>query len=63
VAWRRRKLQSQLRVKLAALEKEARHLGFKGKPDVVAHSFGTWLIGHLLEDMSAGVKIDHIAPR
>lgn len=50
VAWRRRKLQRGLRVKLAVLEQEARKRGFNGKPDLIAHSFGTWLIGHLLED-------------
>jgi hypothetical protein len=50
LAWRRRSLQHDLRVKLAVLEKEARKRGFSGKPDLIAHSFGTWLIGHLLED-------------
>jgi hypothetical protein len=50
VAWRRRKLQRGLRIKLAVLQEEARKLGFKGRPDLIAHSFGTWLVGHLLED-------------
>lgn len=49
MAWRRRKLQRDLRAKLAALRNEAQAQGFFGKPDVIAHSFGTWLFGHLLE--------------
>lgn len=47
--WRRRKLQDNLRNKLATLRNEARAQGFLGNPDVIAHSFGTWLLGHLLE--------------
>jgi hypothetical protein len=50
MAWRRRKLQRKLRAKLATLSAEANVQGFTGKPDVIAHSFGTWLFGHLLQD-------------
>jgi hypothetical protein len=50
LAWRRRKFQRELRTKLAALRNEARAQGFFGHPDVIAHSFGTWLFGHLLQD-------------
>ena len=50
LAWRRRKFQRELRTKLAALRDEARAQGFFGNPDVIAHSFGTWLFGHLLQD-------------
>lgn len=50
MTWRRRKLQNDLRSKLAALRDEARAQGFSGKPDVIAHSFGTWLLGHLIEN-------------
>ena len=49
LAWRRKKLVRQLRSKLAALHAEASAQGFIGKPDVIAHSFGTWLFGHLLK--------------
>jgi hypothetical protein len=49
MAGRRHKLRENLRIKLAALRDEARLRGFRGKPDVIAHSFGTWLLGHLLE--------------
>jgi hypothetical protein len=49
LAWRRKKLVRQLRSKLAALHAEAFAQGFIGKPDVIAHSFGTWLFGHLLK--------------
>ncbi|MFL6245033.1 MAG: hypothetical protein ACJ74H_03340 [Thermoanaerobaculia bacterium] len=47
--WRRNKLREQLRRKLDVLAHEARARGFNGNPDVVAHSFGTWLFGHLLQ--------------
>ena len=49
MAWRRNTLRDQLREKLAALRDEARAQGFTGNPDLIAHSFGTWLVGHLLE--------------
>ena len=49
MAWRRHRLRENLRTKLAALRDEAKLRGFRGKPDVIAHSFGTWLLGHLLE--------------
>jgi hypothetical protein len=50
MTWRRRNLQSSLRDKLAALQHEARARGYGGNVDVVAHSFGTWLFGHLVKD-------------
>jgi hypothetical protein len=50
LAWHRRKFQRELRTKLAVLRGEARAQGFFGNPDVIAHSFGTWLFGHLLQD-------------
>lgn len=46
--WHRRTLQRRLRAKLATLQDQARSHGFQGKPDLVAHSFGTWLVAHLL---------------
>jgi hypothetical protein len=48
--WRRVTLRNELREKLARLRNEARGQGFSGNPDVVAHSFGTWLFGHILEE-------------
>ncbi|MDP2885124.1 MAG: hypothetical protein Q8P51_08920 [Ignavibacteria bacterium] len=50
LAWRRCKLRDDLRNKLGTLQSEAVAQGFVGKPDVLAHSFGTWLLGHLLEN-------------
>lgn len=47
--WRRWELRDNLRQKLATLRNEARAQGFSGNPDLIAHSFGTWLFGHLLE--------------
>jgi hypothetical protein len=49
MAWRRGKLRASLREKLAVLRDEAEKRGFNGKPDLIAHSFGTWLFGRLLE--------------
>lgn len=49
MAWRRGKLRENFREKLAVLRDEAQKRGFHGKPDLLAHSFGTWLFGHLLE--------------
>jgi hypothetical protein len=46
--WRRRALLQGLRLKLVTLRDQARAQDFHGNPDVVAHSFGTWLLGHLL---------------
>lgn len=55
--WRRRSLQRALRAKLAELRHQARMGGYGEVPDVVAHSFGTWLFGHILRDeMKSGVK-------
>jgi hypothetical protein len=48
-AWRRRQIQDAFREKLSVLHGQARAHGFSGKPDVIAHSFGTWLLGHLIE--------------
>lgn len=47
--WRRGRLREQLRRKIATLREEAEARGFSGRPDVIAHSFGTWLFGHLLQ--------------
>jgi hypothetical protein len=48
--WRRKKLQRDLREKIATLRNEAVKQGFDGRPDLIAHSFGTWLVGHMLRD-------------
>jgi len=50
MAWRRCLLRDNLREKLVALRDEAHAKGFEGRPDVIAHSFGTWLLGHLLRE-------------
>ena len=49
MSWRRRALQERLRARIARLRQQAEAQGFSGKPDVIAHSFGTWLLGHVLE--------------
>ena len=48
--WRRRTLMRKLRDQLFTVQTEARARGFEGYPDVIAHSFGTWLFGHLLKE-------------
>lgn len=46
--WRRRKLKEGLRDRLLTLSNQAKRQGFTGPPDLIAHSFGTWLVGHIL---------------
>ncbi len=48
ISWCRGKLLRDFRAKLVALRDQAALRGYSGRPDVVAHSFGTWLLGHLL---------------
>lgn len=47
--FRRQQLQKKLIERVKRLSGEAERRGFGGKPDVIAHSFGTWLLGHALE--------------
>lgn len=54
--WRQRQLTRQLIERIRRLQGDAEFRGFGGVPDVIAHSFGTWLLGHaLLEDQSLKV--------
>ncbi|HJQ36311.1 MAG TPA: hypothetical protein VKB93_04155 [Thermoanaerobaculia bacterium] len=46
---RQRSLTKKLIAKMKALSGESEQAGYGGKPDVIAHSFGTWLIAHALE--------------
>lgn len=46
--FRRRQLLQRLAVKMKALEREAVVAQLEGGPDVIAHSFGTWLVAHVL---------------
>jgi hypothetical protein len=48
--FRQRALTRQLINKIKTLRGESSDSGFGGVPDVIAHSFGTWLIGHALRD-------------
>lgn len=47
--FRLKALTTKLLEKIAVLSREAGSGGFGGTPDVVAHSLGTWLIGHALQ--------------
>lgn len=49
-ALRRRALKDRFRERLVRLFDEAGSRGYRGRPDVVAHSFGTWILGHVLRD-------------
>ncbi|MCB0908333.1 MAG: hypothetical protein KDB63_14565 [Nocardioidaceae bacterium] len=48
--WRRRALKKRLQTKIEELSRQAPEHLVKPAPDVVAHSFGTWLVGHILLD-------------
>jgi hypothetical protein len=47
--FRQRQLTRGLLQKIKRLSGESSGSGFGGVPDVIAHSFGTWLIGHALK--------------
>lgn len=47
--FRQRALTRQLIGRIKRLSKETDQYGFGGRPDVIAHSFGTWLLGHALQ--------------
>jgi len=53
--WRQRMIVRRVIKKFVALSKQARDDGFHGPPDVIAHSFGTWLIAHALDDQRVRV--------
>jgi hypothetical protein len=49
--FRQRALTRKLNERIRRLSRETTDSGFGGVPDVIAHSFGTWLLGHaLMED-------------
>lgn len=47
--FRQRALVEGLSGRIHRLAGESEETGFGGKPDVIAHSFGTWLLGHALQ--------------
>ena len=47
--FRQRALTQQLIERIKRLSGESAGSGFGGVPDVIAHSFGTWLLGHALK--------------
>ena len=49
VKWRQKKLMKRMIEKLKYFSSETTGEGFGGKPDIIAHSFGTWLLGHALK--------------
>lgn len=48
--WRRRKFKRELSAEILQLSEKAPAFRVGRAPDVVAHSFGTWLVGHVLLD-------------
>ena len=54
ILWfRRAKFKDDLRKRILELVRLAREQRLPARPDVVAHSFGTWLLGHVLLDEMA----------
>lgn len=49
-AWRQRMILRRVIAKFVALSEQARDAELSSRPDVIAHSFGTWLIAHALAD-------------
>jgi len=47
--FRQRALMRVLNARIRHLSGETERSGFGGVPDVIAHSFGTWLLGHALQ--------------
>jgi serine/threonine-protein kinase len=47
--FRQRRLIWGLNARIRRLSGETQKSGFGGVPDVIAHSFGTWLLGHALQ--------------
>lgn len=50
IKFRQQHLKRQVTNQASRLSGEAEGRGFGGKPDVIAHSLGTWLLGHALLD-------------
>jgi hypothetical protein len=48
--FRQRTLMRGLNARIRRLSRETTKSGFGGVPDVIAHSFGTWLLGHALKE-------------
>lgn len=48
--WRQRQLRDKLAKKMKKHAKEAVDAELEGRPDVIAHSFGTWLVANALLD-------------
>jgi len=51
--WRRRKLKRTLKDRVDKLGAKAARQNLPAAPDVIAHSFGTWMLGHVLIDQLA----------
>lgn len=47
--FRQKQLRDELIARIREVTHRARGAGYGGRPDVIAHSFGTWLLGHALE--------------
>jgi hypothetical protein len=48
LGWRRRSLVRKLARQIEGLAGEREHDRLGRRPDVIAHSFGTWMLGHAL---------------
>jgi hypothetical protein len=50
IKFRQRALMRDLQARIRRLSGETSESGFGSVPDVIAHSYGTWLLGHALRD-------------
>lgn len=57
--WRRTKLLRALQDRIIELSQEPPKFNLGAKPDVVCHSFGTWLVGHALLQQLGKVNAGH----
>ena len=59
--FRQRALTPGLIARIRRLSSETMNAGFGGMSDVIAHSFGTWLLGHALRN-DPTLKVGRIIP-
>ncbi len=59
IKFRQRALARQLDGRIRRLSGETEESGFGGRPDVIAHSLGTWMLGHALRD-NANLRVGRV---
>ncbi|HEX6900396.1 MAG TPA: hypothetical protein VF789_11805 [Thermoanaerobaculia bacterium] len=59
IPWLQRRHMHRLVKQIGELARDAKDGGFGERPDVIAHSFGTWLLGHALRE-NPGLKVGKV---